>query len=475
MLPTIPTIPSVPAIPGVPAVPAIPSADGLKSKLPKLPQHPEAIFKLEVDGQDFTKKIAKRLSSLTLIDCRGINSDSLEIVLEDHDGKLPLPNRGGVISLSLGWKGTGLIDKGTYTIDQIDYEGTPDIITIHARAVELDSGLTTKRERSFHNTTVGDIVATIAAENEMKYVVSKRFSAMPVAHIDQTNESSIAFLTRMTGMFDAIATVKKDNLMFVCAATGTSASGIALPRITITRKDGDRHHFSIADRDNYTHVKALYDDTGLRIQGEVIWDKQTDADETGRKLAVKTFTGNYMELTHVYKSRKAAMRDCKKRWGEISKSKAQLAKYVGVKANYNDLNLKVSAVVSYGAEDEQQIEQNAAKLAKRDTAKNAAPQVAFEPSADNIKILSYKFANQNTARDAARAEWRKLQRNMATFSIDLALGRPELLPETPVTVQGWKKQIDSTDWLITKATHTLTDKGLTTKLEFEIKATELAG
>lgn len=200
MLPTIPTIPSVPAIPGIPAVPSLPklpSADGLKSKLPKLPTHPQAIFKLIVDDQDITKDISDRLSSLVLTDNRGFEADQLEIVLDDSDGKLALPPRGALLKLSIGWKEIGLIDKGSYTADEISHEGAPDIITIHARSAELSSGLTTQRERSFHGKTVGDIVRTIAMENELEFLISKSLDAMPVAHIDQTNESSAAFLTRM--------------------------------------------------------------------------------------------------------------------------------------------------------------------------------------------------------------------------------------------------------------------------------------
>lgn len=482
MLPTIPTIPSVPAIPGVPAVPAIPSADGLKSKLPKLPQHPEAIFKLKVDGQDFTKDISSRLSSLVLTDNRGFEADTLEIVLDDSDGKMPLPPRGALLNLELGWKGTGLIEKGSYTADEITHEGVPDIITIHARSAELSGGLTTQRERSFHGKTVGDIVRTIAAENsdetsKLEAIISAQLDNLPIAHIDQTNESSAAFLTRMAKMFDAIAAFKNGKLMFICAGAGITASGKALPTVTITRKDGDHHHFNIADRGNYTHVKALWHDTDAAKTGEVIWDKQTDADETGRQAVVKAVAGNYKTLPTTFKSRTAALRAARKDWKEIRKSKALKTKYVGVKAAYNDLNMKVSAVVSFGAEEELHTLQNAAKLAKKDKAKIAkpAPQVAFEISADNIKTLRHTYASKESASRAARAEWRRLQRGMATFSLDLALGMPELFPEIPATVAGFKHEIDNTDWIIIKAIHSLTDKGLTTKLEFEIKATELAG
>ncbi|MNT99581.1 phage late control protein GPD [compost metagenome] len=62
-----------------------------------------------------------------------------------------------------------------------------------------------------------------------------------------------------------------------------------------------------------------------------------------------------------------------------------------------------------------------------------------------------------------------MQRGVANFSITLARGRPDLFPELPAVVSGWKPQIDNTGWTITKVTHHLSDRGYTTTLELEIK------
>ncbi|MDP5291830.1 hypothetical protein Q9290_05940 [Oceanimonas sp. CHS3-5] len=61
---------------------------------------------------------------------------------------------------------------------------------------------------------------------------------------------------------------------------------------------------------------------------------------------------------------------------------------------------------------------------------------------------------------------------MAQFSITLAKGRPELFPELPATVVGFKPQIDALPWLLTKVTHNLSDSGYTNQLELEVKADE---
>jgi uncharacterized protein len=88
----------------------------------------------------------------------------------------------------------------------------------------------------------------------------------------------------------------------------------------------------------------------------------------------------------------------------------------------------------------------------------------------NVKILRHTYASKQNAYRAARNEWYKLQRGASQFSINLAEGRPDIYPEMPASVEGFKKEIDSTLWTITRCTHSLdTNSGYTTYVELEIK------
>jgi phage protein D len=56
--------------------------------------------------------------------------------------------------------------------------------------------------------------------------------------------------------------------------------------------------------------------------------------------------------------------------------------------------------------------------------------------------------------------------------VQLAVGRPDIYPEMPVTVQGWDAVIDATDWIVAKTTHSLDgNSGYTTAIELENRAT----
>jgi len=87
----------------------------------------------------------------------------------------------------------------------------------------------------------------------------------------------------------------------------------------------------------------------------------------------------------------------------------------------------------------------------------------------NVKILRHTYASKENAYRAAKSAWEQLQRGAATFSLTLARGRPDLFPELPVRVKGFKAEIDSTEWIMTRCVHTLDNTtGYTTSIECEL-------
>ncbi|GAE54114.1 hypothetical protein XPR_0749 [Xanthomonas arboricola pv. pruni MAFF 301420] len=77
-------------------------------------------------------------------------------------------------------------------------------------------------------------------------------------------------LTRLGQRFDAVATVKGGALVFAPIGTGTTATGKPLPTVTLTRRDGDQHRYSVADRDAYTGVRAHWVDKGKARRQSVL-------------------------------------------------------------------------------------------------------------------------------------------------------------------------------------------------------------
>jgi len=215
-------------------------------------------FMLTQAGHDITKDISTRLLSLTLTDNRGFEADQLDIELDDSDGQVEMPPRGAVLSLFLGWQGSALIGKGSFTVDEVEHRGAPDTLTIRARSADFRGTLNSRREMSYHDTTLGQVVAQVATRNKLTASVAAPLAAIPVPHIDQSQESDAKFLTRLATRNGADVSIKAGKLLFLKAGNATTASGKAIPAMTIERADGDRHQFAIADRGAYTGVTAKW-------------------------------------------------------------------------------------------------------------------------------------------------------------------------------------------------------------------------
>lgn len=418
----------------------------------------------------------KRLISLTHTDQRGFEADSLDIDLDDSDGALAMPAKGVEITLAFGWSGDGLVEKGKYIVAEVAHRGTPDVLSIRATSADLAAGLSTQRERAWHETTFGAIVRTIADENGLKPLVHVSLDSIAIEHEDQTNESSASFLTRLAKRYDAYATVKQNSLIVSPAGTGITASGREIPPLLITRQTGDGHSFLVADRDTYAGVRALYNDVDRAIKGEVVWGDSEDAIERKAPATPATATpnGQFKTLPNTYPSRARAQRVARAEWQKLRANKASRAAYIGIKAKYDDRNLGVSGEVTYGQADDDRRSAAAKRQAEADAVKARGSESAFERTADNLKTLRHVYATKANAERAARAEWRRLQRGAASFSYTPAVGLPEACPDMPAVLSGWKPEIDGSNWIVTKVTNTITaDGGYGQALEFEVKATEL--
>lgn len=91
-------------------------------------------------------------------------------------------------------------------------------------------------------------------------------------------------------------------------------------------------------------------------------------------------------------------------------------------------------------------------------------------SDDNAKQLRPTYASEADALAAAQSEWQRIQRGLAEFDLTLAHGRPDILPESPLQVSGYKPEIDATPWLVTEVEHSLGDSGFATRVRCEVSS-----
>ena len=301
-------------------------------------------FMLTINSKDITGNISNRLRSLTLTDNRGFEADQLDIELDDADGLVELPIRGAVLSLFLGWKGFALVGKGSFTVDEVEHRGAPDTVTIRARSADFRGTLNSRREESWHDTTLGGVVEAIAARNKLGSSVAPELAKIPLPHVDQSQESDVKFLTRLAERNGGEVSVKAGKLLLLKAGRGVTASGKAIPQVTISRSDGDRHQFSIADRGAYTGVTAKWLHTKdpkpqaqkVKLTRKEKEKKSNAAAHPKAKTPVKVpeaREGEYMAgeadnvfaLTTIFASKAQAMRAAQAKWDKLQRGVAEFS------------------------------------------------------------------------------------------------------------------------------------------------------
>ena len=320
----------------------------------------EPSYRIMLGDTDITPRINGLLVSLSLTDTRGGAADQLDLVLADHDGRIPFPANGKELQLWIGWPAQGLVNKGRYIINEVQISGPPDQITIRARSVDTNETLPGQRTHSWHNTTLGAIVRNIAQRHKLKASVNAKFDKVRIAHIDQTDESDLNFINRISKRFDAVAAIKAGCLMLIQRGQSQTASGKPLPIIVIDRSAGDGFSYSATTSDSYNGVKA--------------------------------------------------------RWNAKSHG-------------------KLKTVVA--------------------------------GSGDNAKVLKETYTSEAEALRAAKSEWQRIQRGRCSLDMTLAYGRPELLPESPIRLEGFRRDIDQQPWVVIEVRHDLSQSGYTTSIRCE--------
>lgn len=339
-------------------------------------------FRVTLEGRDLTATIAPLLISLTITEKRGGEADQLELVIDDSAGTLAIPKEGARLQVALGWEKVaegsdlplGLVDKGSFKVDEAEWGGPPDLITIRARSADLTGLYRQRRERSHRQTTIGAIVRKVAEENGLTAHVAPALASIAVDVVAQDQVSDMALIRRLGRRHDAAATVQNGRLIFAPIGAGVTASGRAIPAGTITKRDGDKYTYKRASRSQYSAVEARHHNQA-----------------TGRRETVR-------------------------------------------------VDRESGSAAGSGA------------------------------GGRGVRRLRRIYHNEADARHGARSEAQRMDRAAAEFEMTLALGRPDLYPERPITASGFKPEIDAKRWLIAECAHSVdATGGLKTSLKLETR------
>lgn len=209
-------------------------------------------FRIFADSREITSAVKDRLLELTVTDEAGLKSDQVRLTFDDRRGVngvlAPLPKMGMKLEISLGYEETGVTKMGVYVVDEVEISHPPATLRVNAKAADMVGPFRSPKTRSWDSTTIGAIVETIASEHGYTPKVSAELAGVAVPHLDQTEESDMAFLTRLAEKHDAVTKPVHGHLVFAKQGTATTAGGQVLPVLEIRADDVTTWSFRQASR-----------------------------------------------------------------------------------------------------------------------------------------------------------------------------------------------------------------------------------
>lgn len=217
-----------------------------------------------VNGQDITSKLLAKdqrriLVSLTVTDEAGVKSDTCTLVVDNRAPGFKAPATGELMEVWMGYEPAPQY-MGKFRIDEWEKSGPPNILTITAKSAELTTAIKETKHKPWDNTTLGNIVQTIAEAHGLSSVMTGDLASRPVEHIDQHGESDLAFLSRLAKRNGAMFKLADGKVIFVKRGTKLP-SGKGKSAITL-KPDSNVVNWSMrmSVRGEHKSVKATWHD-----------------------------------------------------------------------------------------------------------------------------------------------------------------------------------------------------------------------
>lgn len=241
-----------------------------------------ARYIIELDGEDATATLGKRLLSATASDGAGWSSDSLTLKFDNADGNAEVPFPECKIRFVLGFADGVMRDFGLFHAHKVKTTLAPATVELTCKAISRASGGEDKQKELFktvrsrewsEDATADSVLAKIASENgySAKCGDSLRGVALPRECLVQNSETDGAFLRRVAEIVRAKLKAFNGYLMLfnpekdmppptesasaqdAGTADGQGAAPVEIPISEITAAD-----WTVARDDKYQGVKAKW-------------------------------------------------------------------------------------------------------------------------------------------------------------------------------------------------------------------------
>jgi len=247
------------------------------------------------EGRDVMADVGSSFLSLTYTDNETGKSDEIELSFEDRRGLWRdrlFPTKGDRITVKLTHR-KKLRNFGEFELDQPQFTGFPDVVTIRGVATDIKKELRDIRAVAWENTSLQKIAATIAANHGLTLVGEIYDFAFD--RLTQ-NESDLAFLSKLAADYGHIFKVADGKLVFY----DIDAIEVLPAAVTIDYKDLKGYDLKVSNvikgvQVTYWHPKTkrvithTFNNPDIQIGGVMKVEKRFENIDQARRYARSQF------------------------------------------------------------------------------------------------------------------------------------------------------------------------------------------
>lgn len=272
-----------------------------------------ATLAITLDGHDVAGDFGPFLLDFTYNDNASGKADEIQITLQNRDGRFInewMPKKGMKMEAAIicaDWQAPGEtleLPCGSFSIDEIEFNGPPDKVSIKAVSADLTGQLRdSKKTRAWENMSLKALASQIASENGMELYYSgpeHRFERQ-----DQRNEGDISFLNRLCGERSMLCKAHQGMIVVFDADEAEEAD----PSFTVFKTGGmyspKSYSFRVSSSGTgYTDAEVAYCDpkTGTTHKAKVKSAKEGTDSRPPKTLAVQKRVENPEQAAEIGKS-----------------------------------------------------------------------------------------------------------------------------------------------------------------------------
>ncbi|KGH08706.1 regulatory protein [Comamonas thiooxydans] len=176
---------------------------------------PRPVFVIRYEQKDITNDLTPYVRAVTYTDYLSGQSDTLEVELEDVDGRWIdtwYPGKGDTLSADIGYDNAPLLPCGSFEIDEIEFSFPPSVVRIKALSTGVKASVRTPNGKPYENTTLAAIAQRVAKRNRLTLIGKIR--EIRIDRVTQFMETDVAFLTRLAREFGYAFKITGSKLVF---------------------------------------------------------------------------------------------------------------------------------------------------------------------------------------------------------------------------------------------------------------------